>query len=262
MKCFGKWRLVLVSAVLTMAIVMPALAQDMPVVKQRGGVSFVTGGIGLEERDAIKATAKDYNLLVSNANKGGHMTTDVELVIKSLKDEVILAVEDAGPLFYANLPEGSYIVEAMNGEQYAKRRITVGGKRQAKLYFVWGNGALCSGKTLEAPKAAVKQEPKKAEKSMKKDKAEKAPKEVKKETSKEEKAKSEAKEAPKEVKKEATKEEKAKGEAKEAPKEVKKEEPKDKKAKEAAKEEPKKNSKDAPKKDEPKSPPPEEPKKL
>jgi hypothetical protein len=285
MKSFGKWQPIAAALVLAVAVAAPAVAQDKTEAMNKEGITYMSGGIGLEEREAFKAEAKDYNLLVSNANKGGHLTADVAIVVKSLKGKELLTVEDAGPLFYAKLPAGSYIIEAMSGEQHAKRRITVAGHKQAKLYFIWGNGALCNGAIAEAPKVVAetpKTGTKKAVRSVKKHKAkkesrktapavkkgepkteqEKAVPEVKKEEPKDKKdqVKPEEKKV-QEPARETPKDEKAKTDAKEGRPEVKKEEPKDKKeqakpeekkAKEPVKEVPKETAPEV-KKEEPNS---------
>ena len=87
-----------------------AYAGPMPV--HRGQISYITGGIGEDEEDAMKAAAGDYNLLISNAEKDGEFTAGTNLVIRDAKGNEVLRARNTGPLFYAQLPPGRYVVDA------------------------------------------------------------------------------------------------------------------------------------------------------
>ena len=66
MKINGKWQGVLVAGLLAMMI-SPVLAEenqeswspDPPQILQQGAIIYTSGGISLEERDALKATARN-----------------------------------------------------------------------------------------------------------------------------------------------------------------------------------------------------------
>jgi hypothetical protein len=104
--------------------------------KQAGDVIYVTGGIGDEERSALKAMEKDYNLHIMIAAKTGQFVADSRVVIRNGNgDEVLDTV--AGPLFYAKLPAGQYTVEASNEGKSAKQKVMVGKGNPASIYFSW-----------------------------------------------------------------------------------------------------------------------------
>ena len=144
MKINGKWQGVLVAGLLAMMI-SPVLAQenqeswsqDLPLVLQQGGIAYTSGGFGLEERDALKATAKNYNLLISNADRVGKLSADTTIVITGKGNQKTLTVDDAGPLLYAKLPPGTYVVKAANGGQNAVRTVSITGQKQERIYFIW-----------------------------------------------------------------------------------------------------------------------------
>jgi hypothetical protein len=144
MKINGTWQGVLAAAFLALMI-SPVLAQenqeswspDPPPILQQGAITYTTGGISLEERDAFKATANKYNLLISNADKVGKLTAETTIVITGKGNQEMLTVNDAGPLFYAKLPAGTYVVKAVNGDQKAVRTVSITGKKQARMYFIW-----------------------------------------------------------------------------------------------------------------------------
>lgn len=144
MKINSKWQGVLMAGLLAMMIT-PVLAQenqetwsqDRPEVMHQGAITYTSGGFGLEERDALKATAKDYNLLISNADREGQFSAGTTLVITNKGNREVLTVTDAGPLFYARVPAGTYVVKAANGSQKAERTVSVTGPKQARIYFIW-----------------------------------------------------------------------------------------------------------------------------
>jgi hypothetical protein len=87
-------------------------SQDQPEVMHQGAITYTSGGFGLEERDALKATAKNYNLIISNADRQGNFSADTTLVITNKGNRETLTVNDTGPLFYARVPAGTYVISA------------------------------------------------------------------------------------------------------------------------------------------------------
>lgn len=103
---------------------------------QAGNITFVTGGIGDEEREAIQAVKKDYNFSVISAGKGGAYSGDTQLIIRD-RDGQELVNTPAGPLFYAQLPAGRYTVEAHSEGKVNTQNITVAENKPAHLHFSW-----------------------------------------------------------------------------------------------------------------------------
>ncbi len=104
--------------------------------KKVGDVTYITGGIGEEERNTLTQTKKDYNLQVMSADKTGHYVSDTQLVIRDKKGAEVLSVP-MGPLFYAKLPAGSYAVEASSAGQTQKENITIHGNEASNVDFNW-----------------------------------------------------------------------------------------------------------------------------
>jgi hypothetical protein len=50
-----------------------------------------------------------------------------------------LTINDAGPLFYAKLPAGTYTVRAINGNEMAERSVSITGQEQERIHFIWSN---------------------------------------------------------------------------------------------------------------------------
>ena len=114
-------------------------SQDLPQVFQQGDITYTSGGFGLEERDALRDTARNYNLIVSNAVKGGNFTEGETIVITNKGNQKTLTINNAGPLFYAKLPLGTYIVKAVNGNEKAERTVSITGQKQERIHFIWSN---------------------------------------------------------------------------------------------------------------------------
>ena len=73
-----------------------------------GDVPYLSGGIGSDERDTLKAEAKNYNLRLNFAEKGGgHFLSDVKVDIATSAGKPVLSATAAGPWFFAPAPRRS-----------------------------------------------------------------------------------------------------------------------------------------------------------
>lgn len=113
----------------------PVLAAS-PEARQAGSVPYVSGGVGFEERDALSASARQYNLkLIFAAREYGSYMSDVRVHIQGARGADVLEAVAEGPWFFAKLPPGTYQVTASAGEQRQTRRVTVGGGRLVQETF-------------------------------------------------------------------------------------------------------------------------------
>lgn len=127
-------------AVCIMLFASYAFAQDTsvaPTVKSQDSVSYVSGGVTLDERDAMKPMAKDYNLRMSFALNVGNYVADVKVKVLSAKGKSVLDVVSDGPWLYANLPAGKYKVTAEYEGQAVTKIASISAKKGASLNFVW-----------------------------------------------------------------------------------------------------------------------------
>ncbi len=115
-----------------------ALAQEpyKVEVQEQTGISFVTGGVGKDEKTALEAVQNSYNLRLINADKVGHYSGDVHLIISDMKQNILLDTT-SGPIFYANLPNGKYVVEGRVDSESRKQNITISDKKSDNVRFVW-----------------------------------------------------------------------------------------------------------------------------
>lgn len=108
----------------------------LPEVQKSGEVQYITGGVGDEERKAMESIRKNYNLRVMSSEIGGAYVADSKYVIKDSKGAVIVDAM-AGPMFYANLPAGSYVLDATNEGRSKTQKFAVGASKPASFHFTW-----------------------------------------------------------------------------------------------------------------------------
>ena len=104
----------------------------------QNGVTFVSGGVGGEEWDALQGIRADYNLrLLFSVQGTGEYLSNVNVSITDSKGKQYLETVAEGPLFFAQLIPGRYIVNAdLDGKQFQKK-VTIAGKKPVSLSFVW-----------------------------------------------------------------------------------------------------------------------------
>jgi hypothetical protein len=102
-----------------------------------GDVSYVSGGVGEESREQLKAFAAAFNLKLLLAHKSGEYIGDVQIVLVDGKGKEILKAVAEGPIFMANLPAGRYEVIATTEGLTQKQRATVVKGKLGTLVFRW-----------------------------------------------------------------------------------------------------------------------------
>lgn len=114
-----------------------AQAEDRVLEEQKqGNISYVTGGIGEAETKALRATKPHYGLRVMNADKEGHFSGETHIKVSDTKGLLLLDTA-TGPIFYANMPEGNYLLESFNGQQTKQQRITMKRGTPVDVRFSW-----------------------------------------------------------------------------------------------------------------------------
>jgi hypothetical protein len=109
--------------------------------KTAQGFPYLTGGVSTEEREILKASGKAYNVQLTFAEKGGAYLSDVNLVVTGAKGEEIIAITTNGPLFYMQVPPGSYSLSAsFKGETKKVKSLIVGKDKTVCQTLVWDLG--------------------------------------------------------------------------------------------------------------------------
>jgi hypothetical protein len=103
-----------------------------------GGASYVCGGVGLDEQQAIKSEAGRHDLMLTFAVSNGAYLADVDVEIRDAKGGVLLNAKCDGPIMLVDLPgRGAWRVTAQANGQSRQRSVSAGPGRRAQAVFVW-----------------------------------------------------------------------------------------------------------------------------
>ena len=125
---------------LAVAGILTTAQAALPAVKHQGSVQYVSGGIGLDESEALKAAAKDYPLALTFAAQRDGKADYVANVAVSIQDahgKQVLKAESEGPYMLVKLPAGSYKVSATFNGKAQDREVTVQNSGTARAVFEW-----------------------------------------------------------------------------------------------------------------------------
>ncbi len=101
-----------------------------------GEFVYVSGGIGSAEREALDATARDYNLKLVFAGQAEPYISDVEVSVKDTRGTEILSTVSNGPWFFLKAPIGTYLISATFQGETETKRITIDRSLQT-VDFYW-----------------------------------------------------------------------------------------------------------------------------
>jgi hypothetical protein len=100
-------------------------APPPPRVQSDGGVAYLNGGAGEEERADIAAQRAAYPLrIVFSVPSGAYVVAD-HVDVSDARGK-LLAVDSAGPLLLVKVPPGEYAVDASYGGKTERRAVRVG----------------------------------------------------------------------------------------------------------------------------------------
>jgi hypothetical protein len=117
-----------------------AMDADLPPEKTQGKVTYLSGGIGLDQQAAIKQAANEYPLeldFLENAEVRTVFTAGVQVTITDRTGEVVLDARSDGPFMLARLPDGQYTISADNTGRVETRRVTVERGKHRTVVFEW-----------------------------------------------------------------------------------------------------------------------------
>jgi len=118
------------------------LSFDVPGVESSSGapISFLNGGVGKEEADALRAQAPGYPIemvFVRKVDDREEFLADVHLVVTDGAGQVVFDRAAQGPIFLARFPDGNYTITADFRGATQTRRVAVGGGRHEKIALAW-----------------------------------------------------------------------------------------------------------------------------
>ncbi len=118
-------------------------SSPLPQETVQGNVSYVSGGVGKDEADAMKQAEGRYPLSLEFSEHGdlkgakGDFVADVNLTIEDKSGNAVLTNSSAGPYVLATLPDGKYTVKAEEHGKTQVRHVTVINGKPERISLVW-----------------------------------------------------------------------------------------------------------------------------
>lgn len=104
------------------------------------GISYITGGVGEGETNAILAEAKQWPLLLELSqieNGRGVWIFGATIKISSASKQLIFDAQAQGPYMLINLVPGDYVIEAAYEGVAQKRTISIKADTSQKISLFW-----------------------------------------------------------------------------------------------------------------------------
>ncbi len=142
MKCVSTTLVSIFSAVgIAFAVTaMSASTTALPREQVQGSVSYLSGGIGLDESNAIKQAAAQYPLeleFVRKATPKAEYLSNIKVTIKDHAGKTVLETTSNGPFLLAKLPVGQFSVTAERGGEAKQRVVNIKAQGHERVMFEW-----------------------------------------------------------------------------------------------------------------------------
>ncbi len=116
-------------------------ARTLPTEQMRGGVHFISGGVGADESAAMQRAAARYALELvfaarDGANRGDYLAY-VPVTIRDSGGRMVLHTRTRGPYLLANLPDGTYSVTATEHGVAKQQVVHVSPGTHQSVVFEW-----------------------------------------------------------------------------------------------------------------------------
>ena len=100
------------------------------------GVMYASGGVGKDERMAMKAMAQNYNVKMIFVEAPKDYVVGVQVKIEDHSGKLLLETTSSGPLFWANLPQGDYrIIATFHNHREMKNLKVAGGAETVEFFW-------------------------------------------------------------------------------------------------------------------------------
>lgn len=105
--------------------------------QQQGNITFVSGGAGDDDRDALRQVEGQYNLRLMFAARSGAFLANVAVTLADARGNTVLDTISEGPIFYARVPPGRYRLTVSNQSQAQTRDLSIGPGNAVRQDFYW-----------------------------------------------------------------------------------------------------------------------------
>jgi hypothetical protein len=103
-----------------------------------GDISFLSGGVGKQEREILKEIGGKYPLKLIFSNKKGEYLSDVIVKVLDQNDKTILTTVSNGPWVFINLPSGTYhLMASFKGNEKKISKVHIKKGTQEVISIQW-----------------------------------------------------------------------------------------------------------------------------
>ena len=120
-----------------LSLYVPLAQADVLKIQRQGEYTFITGGIGDDERAFLEVQAPKYPIQLVIRNNGQLIENKEILIrVKNVSGELMVEAKALGPFFYINPPaSGRFTLEAQLGAQSIVMTKDLVGRRYLNLVF-------------------------------------------------------------------------------------------------------------------------------
>ncbi|HTI18959.1 MAG TPA: carboxypeptidase regulatory-like domain-containing protein [Trinickia sp.] len=111
--------------------------EGMPQIQQQGAVSYVSGGVGIDESTALKQQAPRWPLAMRFTGRASEYLGDVQVRIVDRHGADVLSTQSQGPYMLVKLAPGQYTVHASYNDREQTRSVMVSSRPGARADFSW-----------------------------------------------------------------------------------------------------------------------------
>ena len=131
-----------VASLLVAAGVQTAMAAttSLPPVQRSNDITYLSGGIGIDQSMAIKDAMHGYPLVLEFAEKtnaGNEYLADIPVQITGAHGKVVLDTDSHGPFMLVSLPDGQYTVTASYKGKQERATVSIAPAGHVHEMFVW-----------------------------------------------------------------------------------------------------------------------------
>ena len=126
----------LLAAAAALSIATRARAGPLPPAVHAGSASYISGGIGQDEADAMREARSQFPLtLMMSQSSGGNFVTGVDLRIVSASGQAVIHAASAGPIVLVHVPDGHYQIAARYDGKTLTRDVDVASGQHRMVYL-------------------------------------------------------------------------------------------------------------------------------
>jgi hypothetical protein len=103
----------------------------------RGGINYVSGGVGVDSEEQMLAQQKNFDLKLMFTLVEGNYLADVNVVVADAKGRKVIEDVADGPFFMAKLPDGQYTVTATYEGTSQTRKVNVSAGHLNTVHLRW-----------------------------------------------------------------------------------------------------------------------------